>query len=85
MKVEESLNVTFDESRPPTKLSPLVDDDVGEDEAIENNTKVVNNNNLENESVEVNEVVNIKDSKSHPLEQVIGKPKNVNEAFGDES
>ncbi|GJZ32088.1 hypothetical protein Tco_0577524 [Tanacetum coccineum] len=30
MKVEESLNVTFDESPPPTKLSPLVDDDVGE-------------------------------------------------------
>ncbi|GJS69221.1 retrovirus-related pol polyprotein from transposon TNT 1-94 [Tanacetum coccineum] len=34
MKVEESLNVTFDESPPPTKLSPLVDDDVGEVEAI---------------------------------------------------
>ncbi|GJU99199.1 hypothetical protein Tco_1328470, partial [Tanacetum coccineum] len=31
MKVEESLNVTFDESPPPTKLSPLVDDDVGEE------------------------------------------------------
>nr|GEU90947.1 hypothetical protein [Tanacetum cinerariifolium] len=28
MKVEESLNVTFDESPPSTKLSPLVDDDV---------------------------------------------------------
>ncbi|GJY64171.1 retrovirus-related pol polyprotein from transposon TNT 1-94 [Tanacetum coccineum] len=34
MKVEESLNVTFDESPPPTKLSRLVDDDVGEEEAI---------------------------------------------------
>ncbi|GJY35517.1 hypothetical protein Tco_0420895, partial [Tanacetum coccineum] len=40
MKVEESLNMTFDESPPPTKLSPLVDDDVGEKEAIEINTKV---------------------------------------------
>nr|GEV22008.1 copia protein [Tanacetum cinerariifolium] len=40
MKVEESLNVTFDESPPPTKLSPLVDDDVGEEEAIKKNTKV---------------------------------------------
>ncbi|GJW54952.1 retrovirus-related pol polyprotein from transposon TNT 1-94 [Tanacetum coccineum] len=30
MKVKESLNVTFDESHPPAKLSPLVDDDVGE-------------------------------------------------------
>ncbi|GJZ52314.1 retrovirus-related pol polyprotein from transposon TNT 1-94 [Tanacetum coccineum] len=72
MKVEESLNVTFDESPPTTKLSPLVDDDVGEEEAIENNSKVVNNNNLEVESVEVDEVVNIKESKNHPLEQVIG-------------
>ncbi|GJX96482.1 retrovirus-related pol polyprotein from transposon TNT 1-94 [Tanacetum coccineum] len=72
MKVKESLNVTFDESPPPTKLSPLVDDDVGEEEAIENNTKVVNNSNVEDESIEVDEVVNIKESKNHPLEQVIG-------------
>ncbi|GJR58034.1 retrovirus-related pol polyprotein from transposon TNT 1-94 [Tanacetum coccineum] len=83
MKVEESLNVTFDESPPPTKLSPLVDDDVGEEEAIENNTKVVNNSNKEDESIEVDEVVNI-ESKNHPIEQVI-EPKNVNEALGDES
>ncbi|GJY63297.1 hypothetical protein Tco_0464757 [Tanacetum coccineum] len=72
MKVEESLNVTFDESHPPTKLSPLIDDDVSEEEAIENNTKVVNNNNLEDGSIEVDEVVNIKESNNHPLEQVIG-------------
>ncbi|GKB79060.1 hypothetical protein Tco_0945955 [Tanacetum coccineum] len=71
MKVEESLNVTFDESPPPTKLSPLVDDDVGEEEAIRNNTKVVNNNNEEDESIEVDEVVNIKESKNHPLDQYI--------------
>ncbi|GJW35002.1 hypothetical protein Tco_0934546 [Tanacetum coccineum] len=68
MKVEESLNVTVDESPPPTKLSPLVDDDVGEEEAIEINTKVVNNSNKEDESIEVDEVVNIKESKDHPLE-----------------
>ncbi|GKB29826.1 retrovirus-related pol polyprotein from transposon TNT 1-94 [Tanacetum coccineum] len=76
MKFKESLNVTFDESPLPTKLSPLVDDDVGEEEAIKNNTKLVNNNNIEDESIEVDEVVNIKESK---------KPKNVNEALGDES
>ncbi|GKB53669.1 retrovirus-related pol polyprotein from transposon TNT 1-94 [Tanacetum coccineum] len=69
MKVEESLNVTFDESPPPTKLSPLVDDDVGEDEAIKNNTKVVNNNNEEDESIEVDEIINIKESKNRPLDQ----------------
>ncbi|GJX14749.1 hypothetical protein Tco_0206507 [Tanacetum coccineum] len=70
MKVEESLNVTFDECPPPTKLSPLVDDDVGEEEAIRNNTKVVNNNNEEDDSIEVDEVINIKESKNHPLDQV---------------
>ncbi|GJW14821.1 retrovirus-related pol polyprotein from transposon TNT 1-94 [Tanacetum coccineum] len=72
MKVEESLNVTFDESPPPTKLSPLVDDDVGEEEAIRKNTKIVNTNNEEDESIEVDEIVNIKKSKNHPLDQVIG-------------
>ncbi|GKA27084.1 retrovirus-related pol polyprotein from transposon TNT 1-94 [Tanacetum coccineum] len=77
MKVKESLNVTFDESPPPTKLSPIVDDDVGEEEATKNNTKVANNSNKEDESIEVDEVVNIKESKDHPLEQVI--------ALGDES
>ncbi|GJZ81164.1 hypothetical protein Tco_0646158 [Tanacetum coccineum] len=70
MKVKESLNMTFDESPPPTKLSPLVDDDVGEEEAIENNVKVANDN-IEDESLEVEKVVNIKESKDHPLEQVI--------------
>ncbi|GJT31137.1 retrovirus-related pol polyprotein from transposon TNT 1-94 [Tanacetum coccineum] len=45
-KIEESLNVTFDETPSPSKTSPLVDDDLDEEEA---------------------------------------KPKNVNEALGDES
>ncbi|GJR10902.1 hypothetical protein Tco_0793554 [Tanacetum coccineum] len=68
-EVEESLNVTFVESPPPTKLSPLVDDDVGEEEDIKNNTKVVKNNNEEDQSIEVDKVVNIKESKNHPLDQ----------------
>nr|GEX75507.1 retrovirus-related Pol polyprotein from transposon TNT 1-94 [Tanacetum cinerariifolium] len=72
IKVKESLNVTFDESPPPTKLSPLVDDDVGEEEAIKRNTKVVNSNNEEDESIEVDEIMNIKESKNHPLDQVMG-------------
>ncbi|GKB35809.1 hypothetical protein Tco_0880751, partial [Tanacetum coccineum] len=71
MKVKESLNVTFDEIPPPTKLSPLVDDDVGEEEAIRKNTKVVNNNE-EDKSIEVDEIINIKESKNHLLDQVIG-------------
>ncbi|GKA49360.1 retrovirus-related pol polyprotein from transposon TNT 1-94 [Tanacetum coccineum] len=107
--VEESLNVTFDETPPLSKTSPLVDDDLDEEEAI----KVTEKKNLENdimdETLEINEIVNIKESRNHPLENVIGnlnqrtlrsqaqnqsnffcfistiKPKNVNEALGDES
>nr|GEV30667.1 retrovirus-related Pol polyprotein from transposon TNT 1-94 [Tanacetum cinerariifolium] len=33
-KVKESLNVTFDETPPPSKTSPLVDDDLDKEEAI---------------------------------------------------
>ncbi|GJV39622.1 retrovirus-related pol polyprotein from transposon TNT 1-94 [Tanacetum coccineum] len=72
MKVKESLNVTFNESPPPTKSSPLVDDDVGEEEATRKNTKIVNINNEKDDSIEVDEIVNIKESKNYPLDQVIG-------------
>ncbi|GKB74386.1 retrovirus-related pol polyprotein from transposon TNT 1-94 [Tanacetum coccineum] len=44
MKFEELLNVTFDESPPSTTLSPLVNDDVCQEEAIERKVKVDNNN-----------------------------------------
>ncbi|GKA28016.1 retrovirus-related pol polyprotein from transposon TNT 1-94 [Tanacetum coccineum] len=47
-KVEESLNVTFDETSPPSKTSPLVDDNLDEEEAI----KVTENKNLENDIVD---------------------------------
>ncbi|GJY41061.1 hypothetical protein Tco_0428331 [Tanacetum coccineum] len=71
-KVEESLNVTFDETSPPSKTSPLVDDDLDEEEAI----KVTKKKNLESdivdETLEIDEIVNIKESRNHPLENVIG-------------
>nr|GEV30889.1 putative reverse transcriptase domain-containing protein [Tanacetum cinerariifolium] len=38
MKVEESLNVTFDETHPPPKTSPLEDDELVEKEVIEKQT-----------------------------------------------
>ncbi|GKB63341.1 hypothetical protein Tco_0919527 [Tanacetum coccineum] len=41
MKVEESLNVTFDESPPPPKTSPLEDDDLAEEEAIKIQSKEI--------------------------------------------
>ncbi|GJU07860.1 retrovirus-related pol polyprotein from transposon TNT 1-94 [Tanacetum coccineum] len=97
-KVEESLNVTFDETPPPSKTSPLVDDYLDEEEAI----KVTERKNLENdiddETLDFDEIVNIKESRNHPLENVIGnlnqrtlrsqaqnQSKNVNEALTDDS
>ncbi|GJU18899.1 retrovirus-related pol polyprotein from transposon TNT 1-94 [Tanacetum coccineum] len=72
MKVEESLNVTFDETPPPPKTSPLEDDELVEEEAIEvSKTKPIGND-LEDISLENNQIINIKESKSHPLENVIG-------------
>ncbi|GJY96823.1 retrovirus-related pol polyprotein from transposon TNT 1-94 [Tanacetum coccineum] len=47
-KVKESLNVTLDETPPPSKTSPLVDDDLDEAEAI----KVTKKKNLENDIVD---------------------------------
>ncbi|GJS40887.1 DUF4219 domain-containing protein [Tanacetum coccineum] len=72
MKVEESLNVTFDETPPPPKTSPLEDDELVKEEAIEvSKTKTIGND-LEDISLENNQIVNIKESKTHPLENVIG-------------
>ncbi|GJS22436.1 retrovirus-related pol polyprotein from transposon TNT 1-94 [Tanacetum coccineum] len=70
-KVEESLNVTFDETPPPSKTSPLVDDDLDEDEAIKVTEKKILENNIEDETLEIDEIVNIKESRNHPLENVI--------------
>nr|GEU28711.1 zf-CCHC domain-containing protein/UBN2 domain-containing protein [Tanacetum cinerariifolium] len=71
-KVKESLNVTFNETHPSSDTSPLVDDDLDEDEAI----KITEKKNLENdivdETLEIDKIVNIKESRNHPLENVIG-------------
>ncbi|GJU31604.1 retrovirus-related pol polyprotein from transposon TNT 1-94 [Tanacetum coccineum] len=84
MKVEESLNVTFDETPPPPKTSPLEDDDLVKEEANEVNKTKSLCNDLEDKSLENNEIINIKESKIHPLDNVI-EPKNINEALKDES
>nr|GEW66860.1 hypothetical protein [Tanacetum cinerariifolium] len=108
-KVEESLNLTFDKAHPPSTTSPLVDDDLDEEEAIIVTEKKNLENDIVDETLELDETVNIKESRNHPLENVIGnlnqrtlrsqaqnqsnffcfistiKPKNVNEALGDES
>ncbi|GJX78474.1 retrovirus-related pol polyprotein from transposon TNT 1-94 [Tanacetum coccineum] len=71
-KIKESLNVTFDETPPPSKTSPLVDDDLDEEEAIREIEKKNLENAVEDETLEIDDIVNIKESRNHPLENVIG-------------
>ncbi|GJZ11594.1 retrovirus-related pol polyprotein from transposon TNT 1-94 [Tanacetum coccineum] len=61
-----------DETPPPSKTSPLVDDDLDEEEAIKVTEKKNLENDIEDETLEIDEVVNIKESRNHPLENVIG-------------
>ncbi|GJT59801.1 putative reverse transcriptase domain-containing protein [Tanacetum coccineum] len=57
---------------PPSKTSPLVDDDLDEEEDIKVTEKKILKNDIEYETLEIDEVVNIKESRNHPLENVIG-------------
>ncbi|GJZ26511.1 hypothetical protein Tco_0570764 [Tanacetum coccineum] len=68
MKVEESLNVKFDETPPPNS-PPLVDDDLLEVDIIENQSKDLEVK--ENEPLN-KQISNIKESKDQLLETVIG-------------
>ncbi|GJZ69286.1 retrovirus-related pol polyprotein from transposon TNT 1-94 [Tanacetum coccineum] len=54
---EDSLNVTFDETPPPSKTSPLVDDDLDEEEAIKVIEKKNLENNIEDETLEIDEMI----------------------------
>nr|GEY58328.1 retrovirus-related Pol polyprotein from transposon TNT 1-94 [Tanacetum cinerariifolium] len=75
-KVKESLNVTFNKTPSPSKTSPLVDDDLDEDKAIKITEKKNLENDIADETLEIEEIVNIKESRNHPLENVIG---NINQ------
>ncbi|GKA15366.1 putative reverse transcriptase domain-containing protein [Tanacetum coccineum] len=55
-----------------TSTSPLVDDDIDEEEAIKVTEKKNLENDIEDETLEIDEIVNIKESRNHPLENVIG-------------
>ncbi|GJT43480.1 hypothetical protein Tco_0952195 [Tanacetum coccineum] len=55
-KIKESLNVTFDETPPPSKTSPLVDDDLDEEEAIREIEKKNLENVVEDETLEIDEI-----------------------------
>nr|GEX05526.1 retrotransposon protein [Tanacetum cinerariifolium] len=71
-KIKESLNVTFDETPPLSKTSHLVDDDLDEEEAIRETVKKNLENVVEDETLKIEEIVNIKESRNHPLENVKG-------------
>nr|GEU88426.1 retrovirus-related Pol polyprotein from transposon TNT 1-94 [Tanacetum cinerariifolium] len=71
-KIEESLNVTFDETLAPSKTSPLVGDDLDEEEAIKVTEKKNIKNIIEDETLRIGEIVNIKEFRNHPLENAIG-------------
>ncbi|GJV40340.1 retrovirus-related pol polyprotein from transposon TNT 1-94 [Tanacetum coccineum] len=64
--------MTFDETPPPSKTSPLVDDDIDEKKAIKVTKKKNLENDIEDETLEIDKIVNIKESRNHPLENVIG-------------
>nr|GEU83048.1 retrovirus-related Pol polyprotein from transposon TNT 1-94 [Tanacetum cinerariifolium] len=70
--IEESLNMTFDETPPPSKTSPLVDDDLDEEEAIKVTERKNLENDIEDETLEINKTFNIKESRNHPSENIIG-------------
>ncbi|GJR60422.1 retrovirus-related pol polyprotein from transposon TNT 1-94 [Tanacetum coccineum] len=64
--VGESLNVTFDETPPPSKTSPLVDDDLDEEEAIREIKKKNLENVVEDETLEIDEIVIIRNLGTIP-------------------
>ncbi|GJX59043.1 retrovirus-related pol polyprotein from transposon TNT 1-94 [Tanacetum coccineum] len=71
-EIFKSLNVTLDETPPPSKTSPLVDDDLDEEEEIKVTEKKNLENDIEDKTLEIDKIVNIKESRNHPLENVIG-------------
>ncbi|GKA61739.1 retrovirus-related pol polyprotein from transposon TNT 1-94 [Tanacetum coccineum] len=67
-----NLNVTLNETSLPSKTSPLVDAALDEENAIKVTEKKNLENDIEDETLEIDEVVNIKESRNHSLENVIG-------------
>ncbi|GKA12546.1 hypothetical protein Tco_0692092 [Tanacetum coccineum] len=70
-RLNHSTDIRY-ETPPPSKTSPLVDDDLDEEEAITEIEKKNLKNVVEDETSEIDKIVNIKESRNHPLENVIG-------------
>ncbi|GJX66597.1 zf-CCHC domain-containing protein [Tanacetum coccineum] len=52
-KIKESFNVTFNETPSPSKTSPLVDDDLDEEEAIKVTEKKILESDIDDETLEI--------------------------------
>ncbi|GJS42503.1 retrovirus-related pol polyprotein from transposon TNT 1-94 [Tanacetum coccineum] len=83
-KVKESLNVTFDETPPPSKTSPMMDDDLDKDEAIKVTEKKNLENNIVDETLEIDKTVNIKESRNHPLENIVSMQEELNQFIAND-
>ncbi|GJV88070.1 retrovirus-related pol polyprotein from transposon TNT 1-94 [Tanacetum coccineum] len=83
-KIEESLNVTFDETPPPSKTSSLVDDELNEEEAIKFIEKKNLENDIEDETLKIDKIVNIKESRNHPLENIVAMQEELNQFIANE-
>ncbi|GKC80244.1 retrovirus-related pol polyprotein from transposon TNT 1-94, partial [Tanacetum coccineum] len=59
-----------------SKTSPLVDDDLDEEEAIKITEKKILENDIKGETLEIDKIINIKESRNDPLENVIGNLNN---------
>ncbi|GJV95228.1 hypothetical protein Tco_1546805 [Tanacetum coccineum] len=68
MRIEESLNVTFDESLPEPKSSSLVEDDRIIELVVHN---PVRSSSLQVNASESGYPKSLKEAKGHPIEQVI--------------
>ncbi|GJR78408.1 hypothetical protein Tco_0149193 [Tanacetum coccineum] len=69
MRIEESINVTFDESLPNPKSSSSVEDDRIIEPIVQN---PVRSSSLEANASEPGYPKSLKEDRGHPIEQVIG-------------
>ncbi|GJV06357.1 hypothetical protein Tco_1344013 [Tanacetum coccineum] len=69
MRIEESLNVTFDESLPEPKSSPSIEDDRIIEPVVQN---LVRSLSLEANALKSGYPKSLKEARGHPIEEVIG-------------
>ncbi|GKD10525.1 hypothetical protein Tco_1190210 [Tanacetum coccineum] len=70
MRIEESLNVTFDESLPEPKSSPSVEDDKINEPIVQD---LNGSPSLQVNVSDKGYLKSVKEARGHPIEQVIGE------------